>query len=535
MNCRLDEECRIIPVFFIIKIILRARGMLMGRENEYAVEMKGITKKFGGLVAVKGVDFHVRVGEVHALCGENGAGKSTLMNVLTGRFPSQSYEGEIYLRGEKTKIGTPNDAKKNKVTIVHQELELIPDLSIAENIFLGNLPMSHGSVDWKKMYEKAQEILEKFSLHLNVKTKIKYLSVGQQQLVEIAKAIYLGGNVLILDEPTAPLTGREIDFLMELIKNLKKTGISIIYITHRLEEVFRIADRVSIMRDGQMTSTFRMQDITANELVEAMIGRKMDKMYPTMRTTPGDVVLEIEDYSVKHPMFDANIVDHVSMKFRAGEIVGISGLLGAGRTELMSSVVGAYKMKSTGTVKLNHKAVHFRNPAAAIKAGIGYVTEDRKNTGLILKQSIRFNVSLASLSRILKFGILSPKKEKGIVRQLSQELRIKAESIENPANSLSGGNQQKVVLAKWLATKPSVLILDEPTRGVDVGARYEIYTIMKDLAAAGHTIIMISSDLPEVIGMSDRVYVMYEGKLTGEIKKEELSEESIMRYAAGIA
>lgn len=503
--------------------------------NEYVVEMKDITKKFGGLVAVDHVNFKVKPGEIHALCGENGAGKSTLMNVLTGKFPANSYRGEIFLGGSKVKIGSPKDAGKEKITIVHQELELIPELSIAENIFLGNQPASAFGVDWKKMYVEAKDILSKFSLDLNVKTKIKFLSVGQQQLVEIAKAVYLGGNVLILDEPTAPLTGREINFLMDMLESLKKTSISIIYITHRLDEVFKLADRVSVMRDGRMINTFNIRDITVDELVAAMVGRKMENMYPQMETKAGEVTLEISDYSAPHPLYDINIVDGVSMKFRAGEIVGISGLLGAGRTELMQAVIGAYQMKGKGTIRLNGKTVKFDSPAAAIRAGIGYVTEDRKTTGLILRQSIRFNISMASLSRIIKNGVLYPGKERAIVNGLKEDLRIKTENIENAVSSLSGGNQQKVVLAKWLAINPSILILDEPTRGVDVGARYEIYTIIKELAAKGNTIIMISSDLPEVIGMSDRVYVMYEGKVRGELSKEELSEDSIMRYATGIA
>lgn len=503
--------------------------------SKYVVEMKDITKKFGGLVAVDHVNFQVKAGEIHALCGENGAGKSTLMNVLTGKFSTNSYKGEIFLEGNKVRIGSPKDARKEKITIVHQELELIPDLSIAENIFLGNQPTTATGVNWKKMYADAKNILAEFSLDLNVKTKIKFLSVGQQQLVEIAKAVYLGGNVLILDEPTAPLTGREIDFLIDMLGRLKETGISIIYITHRLDEVFKLADRVSVMRDGRMINTFDIKDITVNELVAAMVGRKMENMYPQIETKAGDITLEISDYSAPHPLYDINIVDGVSMEFRAGEIVGISGLLGAGRTELMQAVIGAYKMKGKGTVKLHSKIVKFNSPADAIKAGIGYVTEDRKTTGLILSQSIRFNISMASLSRIIKYGILRPKKERDIVNKLKDDLRIKTENIENAVSSLSGGNQQKVVLAKWLATKPGILILDEPTRGVDVGARYEIYTIIKELAAQGNTIIMISSDLPEVIGMSDRVYVMYEGKVRGELQKEELNEDTIMRYATGIA
>lgn len=504
-------------------------------DNGYAVEMSDITKKFGGLIAVESVDFKVKKGEIHALCGENGAGKSTLMNVLTGKFPANSYSGEILLDGGRVRIGSPQDAKREKITIVHQELELIPDLSIAENIFLGNQPTTVTGIDWKTMYAKAEKILKEFSLHLNVKTKIKYLTVGQQQLIEIAKANYLGGKVLILDEPTAPLTGREIDFLMDMLAKLKKTGISIVYITHRLEEVFRLSDRVSVMRDGKMINTFETKDITVEELVAAMIGRKMENMYPEIQTKAGDVTLEISNYSVPHPLYDTNIVDNASMKFCAGEIVGISGLLGAGRTELMSAVTGAYQMKGKGTVKLNGKEVKFHTPAASIKAGISYVTEDRKTTGLILNQTIRFNISISSLSRIIRHGILSPAREKAMVNELKNELHIKTNHIDNPVSSLSGGNQQKVVLAKWLATNPGILILDEPTRGVDVGARFEIYTIIKELAEKGNTIILISSDLPEVIGISSRVYVMYEGKVCKELSKEELSEDSIMRYATGIA
>jgi len=501
--------------------------------DEYAIEMKNITKKFGGLIAVDNVNFFVKKGEVVALCGENGAGKSTLMNVLTGKFRVQTYQGDIYIDGQKKRINSPIDARKNGISIVHQELELIPDLTIAENIFLGNLPIKGIWVDKKAMKKKAAEILSKFSLNLNPDRLIKSISVGQQQLVEIAKCIYLGGKILILDEPTAPLTEREIDFLMETIAQLRKAGISIVYITHRLEEVFRIADRAVVMRDGQEVGTFNVKDIQMDDLITSMIGRKLENVYPTDVTTPGEVTLELGECSVKNPNSEKNIVDNVSMKFRAGEIVGISGLLGAGRTELMSAVIGAYTTPIKGTVKLNGKNVHFRNPESAIEKGIGYVTEDRKNTGLILNQSIRTNISLASLNRVSKAGILNIGSEKKTVGALVKELGVKTSNIENNVSSLSGGNQQKVVLAKWLGTKPGILILDEPTRGVDVGSRYEIYSIMKRLAKENVTIIMISSDLPEVIGMSDRVYVMYEGKLQGELQKNELSEANIMRYATG--
>lgn len=503
---------------------------------DYAVEMKHITKAFSGVKAIEDVSFSIQPGEIHALIGENGAGKSTLMNVLSGTFSHFSYDGEIFVNGKQVKFSVPADANKCGVVMVHQELALIPEISVAENVFLGHLEKNITGIDWKKIYRKADEVLKKLSLEIDVKTKVKYLSVGQQQLVEIAKAIMLGGKVLILDEPTAPLTDRETDVLFRILRELKKEGITIIFITHRLEEVFRLTDRVSVMRDGKMVITRATSELTADSLVSYMIGREMKNMYPSDKTEKGEIIFEIKNYSVEHPEYTGKmIVDDVSMKFRKGEIVGISGLLGSGRTELMMAVTGSYRRKGNGKVFLNGKEITIRNPKHAIRAGIGFVTEDRKGNGLILNQSLAFNICLASLEKIERNHILSRKKELRTTEKFLKELKIKAAGAQVPVKSLSGGNQQKVVLAKWLAADPLILILDEPTRGVDVGAKYEIYTIMKALASAGVSIIMISSDLPEVIGMSDRVYVMSEGRVTGELDRSELSEETIMKYATNSA
>lgn len=502
--------------------------------EKYAVDMKNIVKKFFGVTVLENVSLQISRGEIHALIGENGAGKSTLMNILSGIFPYHSYDGEVYVEGKKPKLNSPKDANKEGIVMVHQELALIPELSVAENMFLGNLPMKNGAVDWKKAYRNAEDTLKSLALEMDVHMKVKYLSIGQQQLVEIAKAIMLGGRIMILDEPTAPLTGREINQLFKILRELREQGITIIYISHRLEEIFELTDRVTVMRDGKVIKSLRTRQVSQDELVTYMIGREMKDYYPKEVITPGQMILKIENYSVAHPAYtNKKIVDDVNLEFKSGEIVGIAGLLGAGRTELMSAVIGMYPKKGNGKVTIEGKVVQFKNAGQAIKSGVGYVTEDRKGSGLILRQTICFNSSLAALDRTMKYRCLSRKKETAMVQELADKLNIKTTNIHNKVSSLSGGNQQKVVLAKWIATLPRILILDEPTRGVDVGAKYEIYNIMKELAKAGVCVIMISSELPEIIGMSDRVYVMHEGKIAGQLAKKELSEEQIMKYATG--
>lgn len=501
-----------------------------------AIEMKHITKTFSGVKAIDDVSLQVKRGEIHALVGENGAGKSTLMNVLSGGFSYHTYSGEVFSQGKEIKCNSPDDANKNGIVMVHQELALIPEISVAENVFLGHLPMKQTGIDWKQVYQKAEEALKRLALDIDVRTKIKYLSVGQQQLIEIAKAIQIGGKILILDEPTAPLTDRETEVLFRVLRELRDDGITILYISHRLEEIFKLTDTVSVMRDGKMIITEKTANLTSEKLVSCMIGRELKNMYPNTETKPGEVIFEIQNYSVRHPEYQGKqIVSDVNMVFRGGEIVGISGLLGSGRTELMMAVTGGYRVQGNGTVMLHGKEVHFTNPKAAIQAGIGFVTEDRKGNGLILGKSLSFNCSLAALEQIQSAHMLNRKKESELAKQSVKDLKIKVNSVQDAVKSLSGGNQQKVVLAKWLATSPRILILDEPTRGVDVGAKYEIYTIMKELAASGVAIIMISSDLPEVIGMSDRVYVMSEGHVMGELGKDQLTEKNIMKYATNTA
>lgn len=501
----------------------------------HIVEMHKITKRFGGLVALDNVSFSVNKGTIHALVGENGAGKSTLMNILCGKYSCHTYSGSTLVEGKEVRLSTPKDATNKGISMVHQELTLIPEISVAENMFLGNQPMKNGVIDWKSMYERAKEELKKLSLDIDSHVLVKYLSVGQQQLIEICKAIMLGGRIMILDEPTSPLTGREIDFLFKILIGLKNEGISIIYITHRLDEIFQLTDKVSIMRDGQMIVTKNTSEVNKKELVSYMIGREMSDFYPKMETEAGEVALAVEHYFVRHPVYsDKNIIQDINMHFKKGEIVGISGLLGAGRTELMSAVVGAYATKGKGSILINGKQARIRSPYDAIKHGIGYVTENRKGNGLILAQTIKFNICLANLDSLITKGILNRRKEIAMVNEQVQKLHIKTNNVNNPTSSLSGGNQQKVVLAKWLSITPGILILDEPTRGVDVGAKYEIYTLIKNLAKSGVAVIMVSSDLPEIIGMSDRVYVMYEGTLSGELAKNELTENRIMQLATGL-
>ncbi len=505
-------------------------------ENTLAVDMKNITKEFSGVKAVDSVDFKVAKGEIHALVGENGAGKSTLMKMLSASYPYHSFTGSIWLNGKEVKMNRPIDARNEGVVMVHQELALINEVSVAENMFMGNLPMKFSAIDWNALYKKAEETLQLLNLDVNVRAKIKTFGVGQQQLVEISRAVMLEGKIMILDEPTAPLTDNEIVFLFKLLRDLKEKGMTIIYISHRLDEIFELADRVTIMRDGKIIDTKKISETNHHDVVSCMIGREMEDLYPKVQTTPAETALEIVNYSVPHPSYiHKNIVENANMMFRKGEIVGISGLLGSGRTELMSAITGTMAIKGKGTVKLNGNTIRLKTPKQAIANGIGYVTEDRKGNGLVLMGKIRTNITLGALDKIVSRGVINKKKEISIVNEMVKRLQIKIGSIENSVDSLSGGNQQKVVIAKWLATDPEILILDEPTRGVDVGARYEIYSIMKELAKQGVAIVMISSDLPEIIGMSDRVYVMHEGRVTGELNKDELDESTIMGYATGIA
>lgn len=502
--------------------------------KEIALEMIDISKEFSKVKALSGVNFSVNKGEIHALIGENGAGKSTLMKILSGVYSNHSYDGKIKLFGEEQKFHKPKDAQEAGIAIIHQELALINEISVAENIYLGRWDSKGGLINWNSINGKTKEILKRLNLDIDVRSKVKKLGIGQQQLVEITKALSLNSKVLILDEPTAALTESETVQLFEVLRELKRQGMTMIYISHRMQEIFELADRVTVLRDGKTVGTENIEDMDHKKIVSLMIGREISSMYPDKYVKPGEELLRVEKYSVPHPdKAGKMLIENVNLSVRAGEIIGIAGLLGSGRTELVSAIFGAYKRKGVGRVFIKSNLINIKNPKQAIKNGLAFLTEDRKQSGLILKNSISKNISLASLKFISKQGIIKSQIENGLAENLSKELSVKALNVSAHVATLSGGNQQKVVIAKWLATKPQILILDEPTRGVDVGAKSEIYHIMKNLASNGVAIIMVSSDLPEVIGMSDRVYVMHEGKVTGELKKSELTEELIMHYATG--
>lgn len=513
--------------------------------TDYILEMNNITKVFPGVKALDQVNIKIKKGEVHAICGENGAGKSTLIKVLSGVYPYGSYEGVIKYEGIDRQFSNIGDAEELGIVCIHQELALIPELSVGENIYLGNYPNSAGIVKWDEVYYKTQKLLDKVGLSRknteDVKNstvrpddKIKNLGIGQQQLIEIAKALSKNTKVLILDEPTAALTEQEVDILLDILQMLRSEGVSCIYISHKLDEVIRIADTVTVIRDGKSVDTNDIKDIDKNGIISRMVGRELTNLFPREKHTRKDVGLEVKDYCVYHPEIPGKlIVDHVNFKAYRGEILGISGLMGAGRTELITSIYGALEAKKSGDVYINGEKVEINNPVDAIKKGMSLVTEDRKKFGLVLNMSIKENTTLSSLKTVSKNNILDESAEIYHTNEYIEYLKTKTPGIEAKAKNLSGGNQQKVVLGKVLMTKPKILILDEPTRGIDVGAKYEIYKIMNMLVDEGVIVIMISSDLEEILGMSDRIIVMSEGKIKGEIDIEEANQEIIMQAATG--
>ncbi|MDK2788190.1 MAG: D-xylose transport system ATP-binding protein [Epulopiscium sp.] len=511
-------------------IVLKAGDKM----SEYILEMNNITKEFPGVKALSNVNFKVKKGEIHALVGENGAGKSTLMKVLSGIYPAGTYEGEVIFKGQVQRMSGIRDSEKIGIAIIYQELALVKQMSIAENIFLGNEIIKKGFIDYDETYRRTAEILKEVHLDLNPATKVLNLGVGQQQLVEIAKAISKNADLLILDEPSAALTERETENLLEILKDLKSKGVTCIYISHKLNEIFEISDTITILRDGKTVATIPTNEMNEDQLIAMMVGREISDRFPRKEHTPQEVVLEVKNWTVQNPEIpEKEIIKNVSFKVRKGEILGIAGLMGAGRTELVMSLFGAYGKNVKGEIFLNGTKLNIKKPKDAIKAGIGYVSEDRKKYGLVLGQDVKSNSSLASLDRLVNRGIVN---DNEIIRQTNKyvdDLNIKTPSIEQKVNNLSGGNQQKVVLSKWLMTEPKVLILDEPTRGIDVGAKYEIYNIMNDLVDRGVCIIMISSELPEVLGMSDRILIMHEGEIRGELDYKEATQEKVMYYATG--
>jgi putative multiple sugar transport system ATP-binding protein len=501
--------------------------------SEFILEMRGITKEFPGVKALDNVNLKVREGEIHALCGENGAGKSTLMKVLSGVYPYGTYSGEILFKGEVCKFKNIKQSEELGIVIIHQELALIPYLSIAENIFLGNERAKKGIINWNETIVKTKELLQKVGLDESPHTLVGNLGVGKQQLVEIAKALSKEVKLLILDEPTAALNEDDSENLLNLLLEFKKQGMSAIIISHKLNEISKVADSITILRDGKTIETLDMKkdNVTEDRIIRGMVGRDLTNRYPVRTPKIGDVIFEVKDWNVYHPLHsERKVIDNVSIYIRKGEIVGIAGLMGAGRTELAMSIFGkSYGKKISGKVFKNGSEIDVSDVSKAIANGIAYVSEDRKGNGLILMEDIRKNITLSRLGKIAKKFVVDENKEIIEAERFRDQLKIKTPSVFQKTEALSGGNQQKVVLSKWIFAEPDILILDEPTRGIDVGAKYEIYTIIHQLAEEGKAILMISSELPEILGMCDRIYVMSEGRITGEVNRDEATQEKLMK------
>lgn len=502
------------------------------KSESIILEMKSIVKEFPGVRALDNVNLKVVEGEIHAICGENGAGKSTLMKVLSGVYPHGTYDGEIFFKDQLCEFKDIKQSEDLGIVIIHQELALIPELSIAENIFLGNEQAKRGIINWNETISSARDLLTKVGLHESPNTLIKDIGVGKQQLVEIAKALSKNVKLLILDEPTAALNENDSENLLELLMELRNQGMTSIIISHKLNEIKKVANSVTIIRDGQSIETIDTADITEDRIIKGMVGRSLTNRYPERKPKIGETFFEVKNWSTYHPIqSERQIVKDVNIHIKRGEIVGIAGLMGSGRTELAMSIFGkSYGKKTTGEVYKNGKQLNLSDVNKAIKEGIAYVSEDRKEYGLILMNDIKENISLASLEKIANKNVVDHNKEYVVAEDYRQKMNIKTPSVTQKVGNLSGGNQQKVVLSKWMFSEPDLLILDEPTRGIDVGAKYEIYSIMNELADQGKGILVISSELPEILGMCDRIYVMSEGQITGEVERADATQETLMKY-----
>lgn len=489
------------------------------------IEMRDIYKSFGANKVLDGVGFTLLPGEVHALLGENGAGKSTLMNILTGLHKMD--HGHILINGKEKLFQNPKDAENRGIAFIHQELNIWPDMTVLENLFIGKeITNKLGVLKTKQMKALAKNVLKRLNISLPFEQEAGSCSVGEQQMIEIAKALLTDAEVIIMDEPTSALTEREIDSLFEVIRSLKKEGVSIVYISHRMEEIFTICDRITVMRDGKTVDTKQVKETNNLEVVKKMVGRDLEDWFPARKAKPGEIVFEVRNFT------RSKVFENIHFSVRSGEILGIAGLMGSGRTEIMRAVFGmdAY---DRGEIFIEGKMVHIRHPSDAVKKGIGFITENRKDEGLLLDFSIKENISLANLKSFAPHGLIKTKDEENFVQLMVDRLKVKTTASDELAGNLSGGNQQKVVIAKWIGTAPKILILDEPTRGIDVGAKREIYNLMNELTDRGMAIVMISSELPEILGMSDRILVVHEGRFAGELKKEEATQEKIMFLATG--
>jgi D-xylose transport system ATP-binding protein len=500
------------------------------------LDFQHVTKAFPGVVALNDVSFKIQRGEIHGICGENGAGKSTLMKILSGVYPHGTYEGDIIYNGQPLKLegSSIHQAAEEGIAIVYQELTLVPGMTVGENIFLGKEPNKVGLITWDRVYSDTQRILDEYHLEIHPQDIVKNLGVGKMQMTEIAKALSENAKVLILDEPTSALSEAEVTQLISILETLKDHGVTCIYITHKIEEFFRIADNVTVLRDGKVVTTQKSKELDSQKLVKYMVGREMKERFPKGNRTPGEIILEVVDLKAEDPNKNKEIIKGVSFDLRKGEILGIAGLMGSGRTELVMTLFGEYGKVTQGTIKLDGQEIVIKNGNDAMKKGISLVPEDRKRHGLILIQSILKNISLPNLDKFASFLRINNDAELVESLKIAKELAVKTPNLFVPAESLSVGNQQKVVIAKWLMSGPRILIMDDPTRGVDVGAKFEIYKLMNELAEQGISIIMISSDLQEVLGMSDRVMVMCHGRSNGTLEINEATQERIMTLATGL-
>ena len=504
--------------------------------NSALLEMKQITKSFPGVRALDGVSFDLNKGEIHALVGENGAGKSTLIKILAGVYPHPEYGGEVFLDGSERRFANVRDAEEAGIAVIYQELSLVKDLSVAENIFLGREPGRFGVINWEQLYSRAQKLLDDLHLAIDPLTPVRNLGIGQQQLVEIGKALSQDARIVVLDEPTAALTDAEVETLFGILNKLRSRGVAMIYISHKLDEVFRISDRITVLRDGRTIGTEATQSLDEARVIAKMVGREVDQIFPEVTHVHGNVVFEARNVTVEDPSVPGKLlVDRVGFTARKGEVLGIAGLMGSGRSELLMAIFGAHPGRRSAEMFVDGRPVQINQPSDAIRFGIGFVTEDRKRYGLILDQTILKNMTLAGLRKLSGRFVTNEDAEAAAGERSAHELRIKATSVFTIAGILSGGNQQKVVLAKWLLTGPRVLFLDEPTRGIDVGAKQEIYALINRLAENGLAIVLVSSELPEVLGLADRVIVLHEGRVTGEFTRGEATPEAVMSCATGHA